>query len=572
MRFFPLKVKGKEDLTQHACFITFHLSTELIDHFNYIPGQFITIRYTDKKGENHYRCYSICGSIDKKELAICVKKVKDGLVSNYLCDKIKIGSVLIVGAPKGKFNLVAGNSFVSKNIVFITGGSGITPIKSMINALHLKNYQGNIFLIYGNRDEKNIIFYETLNLYNNENANLNVTHVISNPSVNWNGEKGLLSEEKLNAIIKKYKVPISDAHFYLCGPPILLNNANKVLKELGINDNRIFIEKFSQLEADQPIAFIKEPVPCKIITKDLQSLIKIKPKQSLLDAVLDAGIQVEYSCKSGVCLSCVAKLNEGKVHSAVDYPGEEKYILTCQSFPLNNKIELDYNLKETTTKYVNRNKIVVMSLLIALSFILVALHPKNEPFFAKGKCNIGHENLACSDCHESSIGTIRQQLQTNAKSMFGLESGSIYFGKKPVSNTQCLKCHERPNDRHPTHRFMEPRFKEARAIISPENCISCHTEHNDKRITQESIAYCKNCHQDIEIANDPLDIKHQDLIQTHKWNTCLQCHDYHGNHIMEVPTKMKDTISLKIIKEYYSGGEDPYSEIKEFIVKMDTLQ
>ena len=91
-------------------------------------------------------------------------------------------------------------------------------------------------------------------------------------------------------------------------------------------------------------------------------------------------------------------------------------------------------------------------------------------------------------------------------------------------------------------------------------------------MTTPTTDFCKHCHEDVEIHNDPLDVKHDFLIQTGQWNTCLQCHDFHGNHIFEVPKKMKDTIPQKVVKAYYEGGSDPYGDVKEFIARTKSVE
>jgi hypothetical protein len=144
-----------------------------------------------------------------------------------------------------------------------------------------------------------------------------------------------------------------------------------------------------------------------------------------------------------------------------------------------------------------------------------------------------------------------------------------HFGKMAVDNKECLNCHERSNDVHPTHRFMEPKFSSARDAIKPEKCTSCHNEHQGERITIEQIDFCQHCHLDTEVKNDPLTISHDQLISNEEWNTCLQCHDFHGNHIFELITELKDTIPVKEVREYFEGGKDPYSDVKKFIADME---
>lgn len=201
--------------------------------------------------------------------------------------------------------------------------------------------------------------------------------------------------------------------------------------------------------------------------------------------------------------------------------------------------------------------------LTVVTYVVLA-SPRNEDLLSKGPMNKGHEDLSCESCHTSSKGNVFQQLQANVMFTFGLRKTEADFGTENVDNQKCLDCHDRPNDRHPLHRFTEPRFVEARKNIGVTECESCHQEHNGVRITQVDIGYCRNCHEDTELSHDPLEISHKELIAQQQWTTCLQCHDFHGNHIYEAAESMKDTIPIKVVKNYFDGGKTPYADVKKY--------
>lgn len=210
------------------------------------------------------------------------------------------------------------------------------------------------------------------------------------------------------------------------------------------------------------------------------------------------------------------------------------------------------------------------SLVIIIYTILML--PQNEDLVSLGPMNTGHEDLACKDCHVKAKGTILQQLQANIRHSLGLRKKPVPFGHEDVDNVQCKSCHDRPNDRHPVHRFMEPRFAEVRGKIHPEKCESCHLEHNSVRLFIDDTGYCQNCHKETELKEDPLDIPHETLIRKEMWTTCLQCHDFHGNHEMATASLMRDTIPLQKIRDYMHGGSDPYSSIKKYSTKYPQTQ
>lgn len=202
--------------------------------------------------------------------------------------------------------------------------------------------------------------------------------------------------------------------------------------------------------------------------------------------------------------------------------------------------------------------------LVCLAFLLL---PGMRQFHARGPMNTGHENLECVDCHQNAPGTTRQQIQANVRFWLGLRSKPATLGLERVGNQTCLECHDRPNDRHPVFRFNEPRFREARAKLNPQECLSCHQEHRGLRVSQ-SQEFCETCHQDLILKNDPISIPHQTLVKESKWSTCLGCHDFHGNHAMDTPVDVEKSFDLKDRQAYFRGEKSsPYSDQKFFVAK-----
>ncbi len=198
-----------------------------------------------------------------------------------------------------------------------------------------------------------------------------------------------------------------------------------------------------------------------------------------------------------------------------------------------------------------------------LIFVFLTLDASKD-YVSIGPMNSGHEEISCVTCHADAEGNLSQQIQSNLSYMVGARAHSADFGTKDVTSNNCLECHDRPNDRHPTYSFSEPRFKDAIKNIDATSCITCHSEHHGARVTISKVNYCYNCHQDLEVEEDPLDISHKQLIASEEWDTCIQCHDFHGNHTYEVPHKLKDTIPLKTIKNYFKGGADPFGSNKKY--------
>lgn len=211
-----------------------------------------------------------------------------------------------------------------------------------------------------------------------------------------------------------------------------------------------------------------------------------------------------------------------------------------------------------------------IGVVIGIAIIVLLRIPTNNQYHAPGPFNIGHENLKCASCHKDSEGTARQQLQAKIRYLLNWRNSNIEFGKKTVANDICLDCHARPNDRHPSYRFNEPRFAKQFKEFGPHLCSSCHIEHQGVRIALESTSFCKSCHKDTKLKKDPLVVPHSQLIAKNNWDSCLGCHDYHGNSEMKTNLLARNIISTKKIKKYFEGrAKSPYSEKKRYPAKQE---
>jgi ferredoxin-NADP reductase len=568
-----LTVSRIQEETSLSKLITFNIPKELKRDYAFKPGQFITISIRDNNGLKQIRCYSICSSTKEKDITIGVKKVDKGVVSSYLVDRLVVGDQLNVGLPAGKFT-ISTSVFHRRDYVLLAGGSGVTPIKSIIQKILDSEPFSKITLIYGNYNEENIIFY---NFFNSKiSKRLKVIHCLDNPTCNWKGETGRLDKVKCLEIIRAYNIAYKKAKFYICGPSVMMKEALSALNKLSVPEHNIFQEIFSANIATGVTSH--DPVKIKIIFNNQQQEVIVNPSESILDAALKANLNINYSCKSGVCSSCAARLLEGDVTMAVDVgltakEKQNKVILTCQAKPRTDNVVVDYSYVPTNPgQKQNRKLAIITGFFLVLILNIYTVYSNEQALLCKGPMNKGHEKLTCNNCHAEAPGTTRQQIQANFKSLIGLREQPVDFGLKNVGNSQCLSCHERPTDRHPTHRFLEPRFAIAREKLHAENCESCHKEHNGVSISLNDFTYCKNCHQDFKVKNDPLDVPHEKLIKESKWKTCVQCHDYHGNHVRVTPVKLQDTIQYARIRIYWQGGQDPYSLKKKLVANKNVLK
>lgn len=316
--------------------------------WDYKAGQYISIGVTIA-GERYYRSYSFSTSpYQDPQPAITIKRVKGGKVSNYLHDHIQAGSYLDCSGPQGNFTLES-KPYEKSYFCFIAGGSGITPLFAMIKATLQQNPKAHLKLIYANRDELSIIYQEVLaSLAQAHPTRLEITHILSQPKQTIKAQKGRLTPGMLRTLLaNKY----TSYHYFLCGPTGLMDLAKATLIAVGVEPTHIHSESFVTPTAKAlPISPIdQDELGCDAIgTIHYQGetyTCDIAQGETLLDAALDQGIDIPYSCSSGMCNMCRVKCIAGKVHMLEDAglseeEKQENYVLTCVGYPATPKVTI----------------------------------------------------------------------------------------------------------------------------------------------------------------------------------------------------------------------------------------
>ncbi len=200
----------------------------------------------------------------------------------------------------------------------------------------------------------------------------------------------------------------------------------------------------------------------------------------------------------------------------------------------------------------------LFGIVLSTSLLMILLRPQFETWHSAGPANPGHEQLNCNECHLPSNGNMRQQIQANLNYLLGTRQTAEDFVLSKINNKQCLACHQKKNDLHPSYRFLEPKYQKVRQLLHPEHCISCHQEHSGRRISHFKPSDCKHCHKNTKIEEDPISIPHDQLIAQKNWDSCLGCHDFHGNHDMKLETNVKQRIPESILQNYFNAGDSPY--------------
>lgn len=528
------------------------------ESFCHDAGQYISIT-VNIDGKEKIRSYSLTGLDHETTIKICVKRVINGAVSNYIFDKLNIGDQIKSSLPTGHFVLKKRDLVKGQNYIFITGGSGVTPLIPMIKEVLDFGDFGEILLIYGNSDKDSIIYDEILEGLSDKIRLIHVLEECGEKVSNGQIVKGLLSPTVIDDLLDKSGLDLLNSSFFLSGPPAVISNTEQVLDDKNVSLERIRKEQFF-IDAMKLADGQEHRIRIRVQKRFESNLIR--RNTSILDGCLDNGKNISYSCRVGECKQCACKLLKGSVNHNGEIISEKRNILSCQAFPLSEDVIVDFkkNLIERHSKY--RSYALLLFFFVGIFLVIGARHQLDDSFIASGPMNTGHESISCTTCHIPEKGSTRQQIQSNLNYYLYGNEARLSFVHKSVDNQNCLNCHNREQDNHSVHRFNEPKFKEVREKLHPEKCVSCHMEHNGVRMTLNDPNYCMNCHQSLKIRKDPISPSHEQLINSKNWGVCLQCHDYHGNHIRETPISLSDTIPKSDLQSYFLGGKDPYSRFK----------
>ncbi len=348
--FYPLKVKNIEKVSKDAVAISFDVPLQYVSQFRFKQGQFITLKI-NINGENVMRSYSICTSpYYEKELKVAVKEVPNGKMSTYINRQLKVGETIEVMPPSGKFYTELNSSHAKKYILW-AGGSGITPMMSILKSILFIEKQSQIILFYANREPDNVIFKNEIDTLTQSHPHLKTIYIFDNPPANYPAEQsGLLNEEKIQTLLSKQAGFNADEHF-ICGPTPMMQLIESTLKKLNVPNEKIHIEYFTAIEAAHDTNESRENIESEVtvILYGIETTFKLNSNGiNVLDAAIQNGVDAPFSCKGGVCSTCRAKIIEGKARMTVNYALTEQevadgYILTCQAHPESERLIIDYD-------------------------------------------------------------------------------------------------------------------------------------------------------------------------------------------------------------------------------------
>ena len=345
--FYQLTVSEIQQETKDAVSIVFNTPQDLKEKFKFIPGQYITIKKT-LEGQEVRRAYSICSSLQSNIIKIAIKKVDNGLFSKYAVNELKIGDVLEVSRPEGRFDLMP-NSKHEKSYAAFAAGSGITPVLSMINSVLETETESHFVLVYGNKSLADVMFKEEIDaLVITYPNNFTVQYVYSQYQEDGT-IFGRIDTSVLNFILNNKCKDLKFDDYFLCGPEPMINLIKSNLLEKGVEEKNIHFELFSTAVDDKVgDANIEGRTTVKILLDDEEHTFEMDRGKTILEVALKKGLDAPYSCQGGICSTCLGQVTEGKAvmdknSILTDGEIEDGLILTCQAHPTTATISIDYD-------------------------------------------------------------------------------------------------------------------------------------------------------------------------------------------------------------------------------------
>jgi ring-1,2-phenylacetyl-CoA epoxidase subunit PaaE len=356
-KFYPLIVAKVKQETRDAIAVTFDVPPELKPAFAYREGQHLTLRAMID-GEDVRRSYSICSAVQEGVLRVAIKRSPGGMFSTWANDTLKPGVALDVMPPMGHFNVPQGAGQARHYLAF-AAGSGITPILSIIKTVLLAEPRSRFTLVYGNRASSSVIFRDELaDLKDLYLERLKLVYVMSREQQDIELFNGRITKAKCEQFLHHW-INIDDVDIaFICGPEDMMHGVSAALQEAGMPKERIRIELFAasiprhEHRPRQLDAGVRHETEVTVIMDgSAASFTMDKDKESILDAGLRAGLEMRYSCKGGVCSTCRCKVVEGTVDMDVNYALEDYevargFVLCCQSFPITDKVIIDFDQAE----------------------------------------------------------------------------------------------------------------------------------------------------------------------------------------------------------------------------------
>lgn len=358
-RFHDLTVKCVSPEAAGAVAITFAIPDDARERFAFEPGQFLTLRATIN-GQDVRRSYSIScprSRLNKAgELEVGIRPVDGGVFSNWAAQSVKAGDTIQVMPPDGRFTVKKQRAI---HRVGFAAGSGITPILSIAATTLEEQPESKFTLVYGNRRMSSVMFNEALqDLKDRYRDRLTLIHILSRQAQEVDLLQGRIDADKVKAVVASLLPAASMDEVFICGPEAMIDATQQALLEVGVRPDRIYTERFT---ANTPLPAGKVPtgprdaageaaksVALTVILDGKEHEMAMAPHEHVLDVALNAGLDLPFSCKAGVCCTCRAKVMEGSVEMDKNFTLEaaemdQGFVLSCQARPTSGRLLVSFD-------------------------------------------------------------------------------------------------------------------------------------------------------------------------------------------------------------------------------------
>lgn len=353
--FHPLKVASVGRVIDDAVAIEFEIPAELRDTFRFTAGQHLTLR-AEIDGEEVRRNYSLCVAPGAGRWRVAVKQIAGGLFSGWANSALTAGATLDVMPPHGSFTWSFDPERAAHYAAF-AGGSGITPILSLLTTALEVEPRSRFTLLYGNRASNTVMFLEELAaLKNRFMGRLQIYHFLEDEAEDVELFNGRLDSFKVAEVLDQLLDPAGIDAAFICGPGPMMDAAEQGLIAAGVPAERILIERFTaeeltaeQLAAARALEQKAAGLKVEVTLEGRRRTLSFDAdKGSILENARAAGLPAPFACKAGVCATCRAKLVSGEVTMKANYglsPEEvaQGYILTCQAVPKSDGVAIDFD-------------------------------------------------------------------------------------------------------------------------------------------------------------------------------------------------------------------------------------